>query len=317
MVLRMPRPQPALLALALLCTAVPLAHAQLGGLVKKKAVEKVTGKKDTVAVAGAKEKCDASSIVITTDVVDRYLKGMVAREAMMQKLAKEPGPTGGYYAAWLKRRAIQDRKDIYDLHRGPDWEKHQALYKRVMAGDSTAFKPYAAFSETINPNKVEIPELEWEAHKKGNARMDSTLKVAGGFSDCDWLWLSERLPRIVGVMAGDQEDKEKDYTGSGSAKEVAAVKTRFPELARGLGYKIVSPEDKARLKKEEDDAKAAAAAGPSTGNAQLDCFARAQGEWMKSHKAEMDKASDSKDMGLVMKLSQEMNMEAMAKCPSQ
>lgn len=309
----MPRARLAFLAITLVFAVVPATHAQLGGL-KKKVVDKATGR-DTVAVAGkgtAKPKCDASSMVITSDVVDRYLKGLAAQEALMQKLAKEPGPTGAYYAAVLKRQAVQRRRDEYDLHRGPDWQKQQALTKRLMAGDTAAIRASATLGESLEPSHVEVPQLSWDDQQQGNARMDSTMKAAGQFTDCDWLSLGERLPRLAWTLIDDPDSKAfKDW---GTASEAAAVRPRVVELARAMQIKYVSPADKARLAKEEADAKAAAAAPPTTGDPFLDCVAKAQAEWAKRHKAEMDKAQESQDVAALMSISIQMNQEAAAKC---
>ena len=104
-----------LLPLALLAAASP-AQAQLGGL-KKKLTDKVTKKPDTALVAGgaSQAKCDKSTMVITSDVVDRYLKGMAARDAEIKKIAREPGPNQGYFTAVAKREAIEKRKREFDL----------------------------------------------------------------------------------------------------------------------------------------------------------------------------------------------------------
>jgi hypothetical protein len=302
--------------LSLILSVTPGAHAQLGGIAKKKAVEKVTGKKDTTAASGAKtkpkERCDPTALVVTSDVVDRYSKGFAARDAMVAKLAKEPGPTGAYYSAALKREALQRRKDEFDLHRGPDWEKSKAIQKRLATGDTAAITAYVRFGHEMDPYSVQVPPLDWDAQEKANAKVDSAMKAAGQFSDCDWLGIGEKLPRIVYILADNPS--AKDFQGFATASEGAAVKPRFLELARGLGIKYVSPEDKARLKKEEEDAAAAAAVIPSTGDPRLDCTSRYQSEWVKRHKAELDKAQESQDMATVMSLTQQMNEEAMEKC---
>lgn len=307
----------AALGLFLVTSLAPgAAQAQVGGLVKKKAVEKATGKKDTAAAVAkpAKQRCDASKMVITSDVVGRYLKGVDARNAMEQKLAKEPGPTGAYYAAVLKRRLIEKRKAEFDLRRGPDWEKHLAIQKRMMEGDATAVSAYTTLSQSLDPNSVSLPELEWETHQKTNAAMDSTVRVTGNFSECDWLDLGERLPRLVWILA--QDANAKDLQGYGTAGEAGAVKPRIAELARAMNIKYQSPEDLARLKKLEEEDKAKAAAAPSSGNPQLDCMARVQGEYMKAHQKEFDAASEKEDMATLMRLSREATDEAMKKCPS-
>jgi hypothetical protein len=296
--------------------AVPAAHAQLGGL-KKKAAEKITGKKDTVAVAGkpAKPKCDGSRMVIDAGVVDRYLKGVAAWDAMEQKLAKEPGPTGAYYAAVLKRRAMEKRKEEFDLRRGPDWKRFEALQNRLTQGDTTVIQEYATFPRTIDPNSVEIPQLAWEDQQKTSAKWDSTVRVTGKFSDCDWLDLGERLPRLVGTVIQDPD--AKDFQGWGTAGEAAAVKPRIIELGRALGFKVESPEVQARRRQLAKEDSAKAAVGPSSGNAQVDCIARVHAEYARAHKKELDAAQEKQDMTTVMRLSMEMNAEAQKQCPSE
>ncbi len=311
----MPRPQPVFLALALLLTAVPVAHAQLGGL-KKKVADKVTGR-DTVAVAGkggGKVKCDASSMVITADVVDRYLKAYAARDAEILKLAKEPTKTGAYYAALLKRNAIQKRKDEFELRRGPDWEKYKAINKRRSTGDTLAVREQAALSESLDPNSVTLPELAWEDQQKRTARLDSVMIAGGGFSACDWTDLGERLPWIVSTLVNDPN--AKDFGGKGTAKDAAVIRPRLAELALGMGIDYVTPEEKARReqhKKAEDEALVKVVT--TSGDPQTDCIMKAQQDWAKAHKAELDAAQKSKDQGAIMRLSLEMN-QAAAKCVS-
>jgi hypothetical protein len=305
------------LPLALLL-AQPLPATAQFGAIKKKIVDKAAGKPAEPAAA-AKPKCDNSSAVITSDVVDRYLKALAARDLELQKLAKEPGQTGAYYSALLKRQAVQRRRDEYDLHKGPDWERHKALQKsqqkKMMQGEPTYqedFQQDAQLTQSLDPNQVKLPELEWETQRQGNERLDAAMMKAGGFSECDWAGgASERLPRLVWFLANDPDTK--DLQGAGSPQEGAAVKARLAELARGLGYRYISPADKARLKAEEEEAKRQANQPPSTGDPQRDCMAKVQTDFYAAHKAEFDAAEKSKDVNAAMKLSQQMALE-MAKC---
>ena len=120
---------------------------------------------------------------------------------------------------------------------------------------------------------------------------------------------------MVGLLVDDPNTK--DLQGYGTAKDAAVIRPRVPELARALGMQYVSPEDKARLKKDEDDAKAAAAAPQTTGDPKTDCITKVQGEWAKRHKAELDAAQEKEDVEHPHEAEQEMNSEAMAKCPSE
>jgi hypothetical protein len=271
----------------------------------------VTGKKDTTATAAAKPKCDPSSAVITSDVVNRYLKSLSAADAAVQQLAKQPGSTGAYYSAVLKRKAIQKRKDEFDLHRGPDWDKQQAIQKRLMTGDTTAIKPMMALEDSLNPNLVKVPDLSWDDQQKANASVDSTMRAAGQFSACDWLDLGERLPRLVYILADDPNAKE--LQGFGTASEAAAIRPRLSDLAAGLGVNYVSPEEKARRKKQADAEARQAQVPPSSGDPQTDCIIKAQTEWAKAHQAELEAAQKAQDMNAIMKLNTELQA-ATAKC---
>src|SRR4029453_14175566 len=261
------RPLPVCLSLLLLAAA-PAAHAQVGGIVKK-ATGQVTGKKtDSTTTPAAKPKLDPTSIVITKNVVDSYLKSLSARDAEVQKLAKAPGATGAYYSAILKRQAIQKRKDEFDLQQGPDWDKYQAIQKRLMVGDTTAIPDQIALSQSLDPSSVQIPQLDWQSQQNANASIDSTMRVAGGFSPCDWQDLGERMPRLVQILA--QDPNATNFQGYGTPKEAAAVQPKVPQLAPLLHISLASQE---RAKKQ---APAAATKPASSGDTQMDGRARAQ-----------------------------------------
>jgi hypothetical protein len=298
------RPLPVCLSLLVLAAIAP-AYAQVGGIVKK-ATGQVTGKKtDSTPVPAAKPKCDPSSIVITNNVVDSYLKSLSARDAEVQKLAKAPGATGAYYSAILKRQAIQKRKDEFDLQQGPDWDKYQAIQNRLMAGDTTAIPDQIALSQSLDPSSVQIPQLDWQSQQNANASIDSTMRVAGGFSPCDWQDLGERMPRLVQILA--QDPNATNFQGFGTAKEAAAVQPKVPQLAPLLYISYTPP---GRAKKQAAPAPAQPA---SSGNTQMDCMAKAQADWSQKHQAELEAASKAQDMNTIMKLNSELQAE-MAKC---
>jgi hypothetical protein len=144
--------------------------------------------------------------------------------------------------------------------------------------------------------------------------MDSTMKATGKFSDCDWLSLSERLPRMTYIIVEDAN--AKDFQGYGTAGEAAVIKPRVAELARAMNIKYDSPEVLARRRQLAKEDSAKAAAGPSSGNAQVDCIARVQGEYLKAHQKEFDAASEKQDVAVLMRLSQAATAEAARQCPS-
>lgn len=303
----------ACLSLILLLAGVPAAHAQLGGL-KKKVAEKVTGKKpDSTATATGKAKCDNSTMVITGDVVDRYLKALAARDAEMRKLGREPGKAGAYYAAYFKRQEVARRKHEFDARRGQDWERYKVLYPKMVHGDQAALKQQQALADSLDPNKVEMPELEWETQLKGNARLDSVMIQASGISACDWggTGIGERMPRLVYLLMNDPETR--DLSGYGTPPEAAAVKARLKELAVGLGYggSQLTDAEKAHVKAEDEKLNEAAM---MTGDPYTDCVTKAQREFMKKHQAELERANKDRDMAASQRLSMLMLQETDKEC---
>lgn len=301
--------------------APPSANAQLGGL-KKKVAEKVTGKKpDTTVVAGGtgtQAKCDKSTMVITADVVDRYLKGMAARDAEIKRIAREPGPNQAYYAATSRRAAIERRKREFDLRRGPDWERYKVLYPKGVKGDQAAMTQWRALLDSLDPNQVQVPEFDWKAQQENNKQLDSVAMAAAGISPCDWggNGIGDRIPMLVNIYASDPN--AKDLRGYGTPLEGAAVKARLSDLKEALGYNArgggaadFTEAEKTHIK-EEDDKLARSMA--LTGDPYTDCVTGAQQEWYKKHQAELDKAGKDKDMAASQRLAMQMAQETAQSC---
>lgn len=310
-----------MVSLMLLLATHP-AHAQLGGL-KKKLSDKVTGKKPDTTMAvggGGQAKCDKSTMVITSDVVDRYLKGMAARDAELKKIAREPGPTQAYYAAITRREGTEQRKREFDLRRGPDWERYKVIYPKMIKGDQAALAQQRALFDSLDPNKVEVPDLDWNAQQANNRRLDSVAMATAGISACDWggNGIGDRIPMLVNVYASDPNTK--DLRGYGTPLEGAAVKARLSELMEVLGYgrrakggggAEYTEAEKAHIKDEDEKLQRAAVL---TGDPYTDCATKVQQDFMKKHQAELEKASKDKDMAASMRLSQLMSMETMKEC---
>lgn len=315
--------RPVSLFLLAVMLAVPAsAHAQFGGL-KKKLKDKVTGKQpDTVAVAGASggTRCDKSSMVITSDVVDRYLKGMKARDLELQKIAKEPGPTSAYYAAAARREAIEHRKREFDLRRGPDWERYKVIYPKMAKGDQGAMAQQQALMDSLDASRVEVPELDWQAQQQSNKRLDSVAMTVAGISACDWggNGIGDRIPMLVSVYVADPNTK--DLRGYGTPLEGAAVKARLSDLKEVLGYTgraarggsaDFTEAEKAHIKEEDEKL---AMSMSLTGDPYVDCTTKYQQDFYKKHAAELEKASKDKDMAAVQRLTMLMAQESAKEC---
>ena len=313
---RMRRLLSALLAFVLLLSVTPSLHAQLGGL-KKKVADKVTGKKDTVPVATGttgKPRCDNSAVVITNDVVNRYIKALDARDAEIRKIAKEPGPVGQYYAAIQRRDSVEKRKHEFDRRRGPDWERYKVIYAKMAHGDQSAIAAQHAFSDSLDPTNVRIPSPAWEDQQKYNGRLDSVMLAASGIDPCDWNQLGERIPTFMRVLMQDRN--AKDLQGAGTQQEAAAIRPRLDELANRLGYSgrakdEMTEAEKAHVKAEDEKL---AMSATVTGDAYTDCITQAQHEWTKKHQAEMDKVQKARNMAEMQAMSMRMSQETAKEC---
>lgn len=297
------------------------AHAQFGGL-KKKLKDKVTGKvPDTTVVAGPTAggtKCDKSTMVITSDVVDRYLKGMAARDAEIKKISREPGPNQAYYVAVSRREAVERRKREFDLRRGPDWERYKAIYPRMAKGDQSAVAEQQALADSLDASRIEVPELDWKAQQENTRRLDSVAMTVAGISACDWggNGIGDRIPMLVSIYVSDPNTK--DLRGYGTPIEGAAVKARLNDLKEVLGYNARSRSssefteaEKAHIKEEDEKL---AMSMSLTGDPYVDCTTKYQQDFYKKHAAELEKASKDKDMAAAQRLTMLMAQESAKEC---
>jgi hypothetical protein len=303
----------------LLLAAYP-AQAQLGGL-KKKVADKVAGKKPDTTVAttagSGKPKCDKSSMVITADVVDRYLKGFAAQEAERRRMAREKGPVGEYYAAYFRKQEAEHRKQEFDLRRGNDWERYKVIYPKFVKGDQAAMAQNQALQDSLDPNKVQLPVVDWTAQTQHDKRLDSVAIAASGFSACDWgaEGLGERIPMMVRLLLSDPNTK--DFQGYGTQAEGAAVKSRLKELADAMGYgtrrgeRAYTEAEKAHIKDEDEKLQRLAML---TGDPYTDCATGVQTAFMKKHQAEFDKLQKQQDMAASQRLSMELMQETDKEC---
>ena len=242
------------------------------------------------------------SIVITNEVVDCYLKSLSAREAAVQKLAKEPGTTGQYYSAVLQRQAIQKRKDVFEQQQGPT----SPSTRQSRSGSRYRYGRRSGPGRLVcvdGASSVPLPQLDWQSQQNASATMDSTMRTAGAFSPCDWQDVGERIPRLVQIMA--QDPKATNFQGYGTTKEAAAVQPKVPQLA--LLHISLASEERVRSKRQP--------LRPNRPQAETLRWMHGQGtgRWSKKHQAELEAASKAQDMNTIMKLNSELQTE-MAKC---
>lgn len=180
-------------------------------------------------------------VPITEDVVTRYLKAVAVRDQAIQNLARENSDAGRYFAAVMRRDSLIRRENDFRAETGPDWERYKQLEASMQAGDTAAIGAMSRLQRAIDPSQVSIPPTDWNAQKAGNAKLDSTMKVAGGFSDGEWGYVNDQIPRVLAQMTntGAAEDTAvariaQSYTIT--PDEVRAIRARRIELARALRY---------------------------------------------------------------------------------
>jgi hypothetical protein len=294
----------------LLLLALPAALSAQFGNIKKKVTD-AAKPPATQPAPGAQPKCDASTLVITPEVVDRYLKALAAGDGEMARLAKQPGDTGKYWSAYLRAQQQQQRKLEFDAHRGPDWQKYQGYQARIEKGDTTAVQPMVAIQRDVDA-QVQMPDVSWEVQRAGNNRLDEVKRQAGGFSVCDWTnGIQEKLPRTVQALANndDQKQVEQQLSGQVTPAEISAVKPKLSELARELGIRYRSPEDRKREQQEQQ------AAVQRQMDPRSACLVKASQAFADAHKTELEAAQKAGDVNAMLKLSQLQQAE-MAKCYS-
>jgi hypothetical protein len=317
----------ALAALALCLAATP-ADAQFGAL-KKKISKAVTGKSDSAATVSAGSgssggaSCDESDPVVTNELIDGYLRSLAARDAEIRKMAQEDTPTGRYYAAFLKREAAEARLAEYRAGRGPDYARYQELNKKGMAGDAAAMQQAMQVEQELSPERIKLPELEWDNQRKADTRLDRVMAEASGFDKCDWPVVMEFFPRAAGVVVDNPNPKgEQLNTGWRSsplsADEVKVLRARRPELAKAFGWELPEAKAAAEKRKQEQAKREFAEANPMAA-----CMEREMkpfNDKIEKRQAELEAAQKRGDTAALMAFSQEMQAAQLAaaqKCAAQ
>lgn len=227
------------------------AHAQFGRL--KNAVSN--------AVQSRQDQAPAQQNVVvpfTPDVVNRYLTALAARQEAMRNLARENSSTGRYFAAVIVRDSLIRRHNLFNADSGPDYDRYRQLMAAYQRGDTTAGHAMTDLAHEIDPTRIQIPESDWSAQRAGNARLDSTMKRAGGFSDAEWGYVNDLMPRVVAMMAYNAARDDSMVTAiaqntSITEDEVRAVRARRVELSQALGmsWKSVSGLERAAREASE------------------------------------------------------------------
>ncbi len=226
-----------LFAPLVLCCCLPVAAGAQIPKIKPPKVS-VPGEHKDQQTTAAKPSCDISTVVISNDVVSRYLKSLDARDAEIRSISKENSAIGRYYAAVFKQQDEKRRWNDFQAGVGPDYVREQEAFKKAKT-DVNAYKTVVEIENSVKPSDTKLPELSWDDQKAANDRIDTAMRKAGNFESCDWAGVTDVVPPIAYAVNENPNLKPADVhvgrsTGV-SADELAAVRAKRVELAKGLG----------------------------------------------------------------------------------
>jgi hypothetical protein len=303
--------RPRLFAVAAVCCCLPVT---VGAQIPKIKTPKVSvpGQSKEQQTTTAKPKCDISTVVVSNDVVSRYLKSLDARDAEIRSIAKENSAIGRYYAAVLKQQDEKRRWNDYQAGIGPDYAKEQEALKKAKGGDVNGYKVAVEVQRSVQPSDTKLPETSWEDQKAGNDRIDAAMQKAGDFEACDWTGVTDVIPPMAYAVAEDPNVKPSDLhigrpTGV-SADELAAVRAKRVELAKGLG---ISYKSDAQVKEGTSD-RATKSTSVDTSpmaayNLCISTEMKPSLDYTEAHKGEIEAAQKAGDYAKMAEISSKAN----------
>ena len=302
--------RPRLFAVAAVCCCLPVA---LGAQIPKIKTPKVSvpGEHKDQQTTAAKPSCDISTVVISNEVVSRYLKALDARDAEIRSIAKENSAAGRYYAAVLKQQDEKRRWNDFQAGVGPDYAREQEAFKKAKT-DVNAYKTVVEIEQSVKPSETKLPELSWDDQKTANDRIDVAMQKAGNFEACDWAGVTDVVPAVTYAINENPSAKPSDVhvgrsTGV-SADELAAVRAKRVDLAKGLGiaYKtdsVATAEKSGRATKRVEVGNDPMAAYRLCTEVEM----KPSQDYIAQHQAEIDAAQKSGDYQKVAEISAKAN----------
>jgi|GEM_PF-693785 len=307
--------RPRLFAVAAVCCCLPVT---IGAQIPKIKTPKVSvpGQNKEQQTTTTKPKCDISTVVISNDVVSRYLKSLDARDAEIRTISRENSAIGRYYAAVLKRDEENRRWNDYQAGVGPDYAKEQEALKKAKT-DVTAYRTVVAIQSSMKPSETKLPDVSFDEQKAGNDRIEAAMQKAGNFESCDWTGVIDVIPPIAYAVNENPSLKPADVhvgrsTGV-SADELAAVRAKRIELAKGLGIAYKSDSVGTAGKSAKSDRPVASGNDPMAAYSlctQVEM--KPSQDYLAAHQAEIDAAQKSGDYQKVAEISAKANEGMMA-----
>ena len=202
------------------------ASAQFGGLKKKAARMGAPG------AAPAASPGAPPSVIVTPDVIDRYLAGLKARRAERDRIAKTNTPVGKYFAAQDAYRAHETHCRDFDRKRSETYSRLVAQQKYDSASALAQVRDASCETGMSQPQEPEFQDL---AGAQGTE--DTAAAVGAGMDVNAWASLDEWIPQLMYQMVNSPERTTAELASNFGRKpgEVEALKARKDEVATALG----------------------------------------------------------------------------------
>jgi hypothetical protein len=300
------------------------AAAQFGAL-KKKLKRQPTADASAPA-APADPAASGGTIVLTDDVIERFVTGVKAGQAERDRARQENTSYGRYERAQAEYATAKEKCELarqtFPQKMAADeklMDRYNALADKMVKaqerGDQRAVELYSdSASAMADPSCVvkepKQPDDYYEAQRAVDARADKQVAKASGFSQGE---LGLVLERVEGILRGTPPP-------DASASEKAAVSARAAELRSLLGI-----EDPAARKAKPAAAAPAPAAHPAPAAPQMSPAASAMNDCrMKNVQAQQaeiealgqraEKAQAAGNTGAMMAIADTLRQIQMAGC---
>ncbi len=312
------------LAMAVMTVACTTSAAAQFGALKKKLKRQPTADASAPA-APADPAASGGTIVLTDDVIERFVTGVKAGQAERDRARQENTSYGRYERAQAEYATAKEKCELarqtFPQKMAADeklMDRYSALTDKMVKaqerGDQRAVELYSdSASAMADPScavkEPKQPDDYYEAQRAVDARADKQVAKASGFSQGE---LGLVLERVEGILRGTPPP-------DASASEKAAVSARAAELRSLLGI-----EDPA-ARKAKPAAAPAPAAQPAPAAPQMSPAASAMNDCMvknmQAHQSEIEalgqraeKAQEAGNTAAMMAIADTLRQIQMAGC---
>lgn len=312
-------------ALVLTLVCATSAAAQFGGL-KKKLKRSTAPDAAAPAAAAADPAGNGGTIVLTDDVIERFVTGLKAAQAERELARQEDTPYGRYQRGQTEYAAAKQKCELaqqtFPQKMAADqklMDKYNALVDKMLKaqerGDQHGVQLYTDSAAAMTDPSCVVkeprqPDDYYDAQRAVDARAEKQVAKASGFSQTE---LGLVLERVEGILRGSPPPDV-------SQSEKAAVSPRAAELRSLLGI-----EDPTARKPKPAAAAPTPAPQPAPAGPQISPAASAMNDCMmknvQAHQADIEalgqraeKAQQAGNTAAMMAIADTLRQIQMAGC---